>query len=85
MRTASVFMLSVIAAGGIAVMTSPAAEAGCQAFNTPWGGGQRCDDPIDPNGFFRRCDSGGAMGFALPSQCYMVDSKNLGNNPPWTP
>jgi hypothetical protein len=85
MRTASAFLLGTIAAAGIAVLSAPPASAGCQSMFTPWGGGQRCDGPIDPNGFFQRCDSGGAMGFTMPNQCYMVDSKNLGNNPPWIP
>jgi hypothetical protein len=85
MRTAAAFLLGAISAAGIAVLSAPPANAGCQSMFTPWGGGQRCDGPIDPNGFFQRCDSGGAMGFALPNQCYMVDSNNLGNNPPWIP
>jgi hypothetical protein len=76
---------SAVAAGGIAVslLVAAPASAGCQGMNTPWGGGQRCDSPIDAHGVFQRCDSGGVMGFALPEQCYAVDSTALGNNMPW--
>ncbi|MBB3601208.1 hypothetical protein FHT40_000841 [Mycolicibacterium sp. BK556] len=68
---------------GIGLISPPAASAGCLGTWTPWGGGQRCDDPIDANGFFQRCDTGGAFGFNTPPQCYQVDSNNLGNNQPW--
>jgi hypothetical protein len=50
---------------------------------TPWGGGERCDGPIDANGFFQRCETGGAFGFNTPQQCYQVDANNLGNSQPW--
>lgn len=68
---------------GIGLISPPAASAGCQGMWTPWGGGQRCDGPIDPSGFFQRCETGGAFGFNTPQQCYQVDSNNLGDSQPW--
>lgn len=68
---------------GIGLVSAPTASAGCQGLWTPWGGGQRCDGPIDPNGFFQRCETGGAFGFNTPQQCYQIDSNNLGDNQPW--
>ncbi|OBF29141.1 hypothetical protein [Mycobacterium sp. ACS4331] len=61
----------VLASGGIA-MAGPA-TAGCQsAFISIFGGGQRCDGPIDQLGNFTRCDSGHGMGFG-GSNCYVVN------------
>jgi hypothetical protein len=84
-KVITTFIGSAVAASGIALsmLGAAPANAGCQGMNTPWGGGQRCDSQIDANGMFQRCDSGGVMGFALPEQCYTVDSKALGNNMPW--
>jgi len=83
MRKLSALVICAITAISIGLTTAPAANAGCQGLWTPWGGGQRCDSPIDANGFFQRCDSGGAFGFATPPTCYQVDANNLGNNAPW--
>jgi hypothetical protein len=84
-KVVTAVLSSAVATGGIALALVGAApaSAGCQGINTPWGGGQRCDSQIDANGMFQRCDSGGVMGFALPEQCYAVDSHALGNNVPW--
>jgi hypothetical protein len=86
MRKAFTTVVSgAVAASGVALslLGAAPASAGCQGLNTPWGGGQRCDSQIDANGVFQRCDSGGVMGFALPEQCYAVNSNALGNNMPW--
>lgn len=83
MKKLGSLVVCAITALGIGVVSAPAAQAGCQGLWTPWGGGQRCDDPIDANGFFQRCDTGGAFGFSTPPQCYQVDANNLGNNQPW--
>ncbi|AQT82240.1 hypothetical protein B1R94_27825 [Mycolicibacterium litorale] len=83
MKRLSHLLLSAITAVGIGLIAAPAASAGCQGLWTPWGGGQRCDGPIDAGGFFQRCDTGGAFGFSTPPQCYQVDANNLGNNQPW--
>lgn len=83
MKTAAVLLIGAVIAAGMAVASAPTAGAGCQEFFSPWGGGKRCDSPIDENGFFQRCDSGAAMGFGIPERCYQVDSNNLGSQPPW--
>ena len=82
MRTVVAILFSVFAASGVALASAPAASAGCAPGWTPWGGGERCDGPIQPDGFFERCDVFGAFGFVGPRQCYMVDSNNLGGNLP---
>jgi hypothetical protein len=73
---------AILATGGIALATP--ATAGCQSvFIGIFGGGQRCDGPIDPLGNFTRCDSGHGIGFG-GSNCYVV---NLGDpaQPPHIP
>lgn len=83
MRKLAALLIGGITALGVSLAGAPQATAGCQGFWTPWGGGQRCDGPIDPNGFFQRCDTAGALGFATAPMCYQVDANNLGNNAPW--
>ncbi|WP_102144539.1 hypothetical protein [Mycobacterium hubeiense] len=64
-------LISLLASGGIAVATP--ASAGCQsAFVSIFGGGQRCDGPINSLGNFTRCDAGHGMGFG-GSNCYVVN------------
>ena len=73
---------AVLASAGI-VVAAPA-NAGCQsAFVGIFGGGQRCDGPIDQLGNFTRCDAGYGMGFG-GSNCYVV---NVGDRaqPPHIP
>jgi hypothetical protein len=84
-KTIAAFLFSAIAALGIAVISAPPANAGCQPIWSPWGGTDRCDGPIQPDGTFERCDNPGSMGFSLPRQCYIVDSNNLGSNLPYIP
>ena len=82
-KAVTAVFVGAITATGIALASASPANAGCQGGWTPWGGGQRCDGPIDQNGFFQRCDSGGAFGFSTAPMCYMVDANNLGGNAPW--
>lgn len=83
MRTLMSVLACALTALGVGLAAAPPAGAGCQGFWTPWGGGQRCDGPIDTGGFFQRCDTAGALGFATAPMCYQVDANNLGNNAPW--
>ncbi len=65
---------AVLATGAIA--TAAPAAAGCNSVSVSiFGGGSRCDGPVDPLGNFTRCDRGYGMGFG-GSRCYVV---NLGD------
>jgi hypothetical protein len=64
-------------------LASPAA-AGCNTVAIGiFGGGQRCDGPIDPSGQFTRCDRDYGMGIG-GSRCYVVRFGDLGQ-PPYVP
>ena len=64
-------VIAILAMGGIMLATP--AHAGCQsAYVSIFGGGQRCDGPIDSLGNFTRCDNGYGMGFG-GSNCYVVN------------
>lgn len=64
-------ILGALSAGAITI-ASPA-SAGCQsAFVGIFGGGQRCDGPVDQLGNYTRCDTGHGMGFG-GSNCYVVN------------
>jgi len=68
--------VTILAASSIALATP--ASAGCQSvFVGIFGGGQRCDGPIDQLGNFTRCDSGQGMGFG-GSSCYVVNAGDGG-------
>ncbi len=71
---------SVMIAAGVfstgAIVTATPADAGCNSVAVSFfGGGSRCDGPVDSLGNFTRCDSGYGMGFG-GSRCYVV---NLGD------
>ncbi|MBN3458870.1 hypothetical protein JNN96_33065 [Mycobacterium sp. DSM 3803] len=69
----------LLAASGIA-LAAPAG-AGCQgAYIGIFGGGQRCDGPVDPLGNFTRCESGYGMGFG-GQNCYVVNVGDPGHGP----
>lgn len=73
---------AVLALGGI--QFAAPASAGCQSvFIGFFGGGERCDGPVDPVGYYTRCDRGQGMGFG-GSNCYTI---NVGdpNQPPRIP
>lgn len=81
-------LVPVLAAGGIAigsVIVAAPASAGCQGAHVLGGYGSRCDDPIQPDGWFRRCDTGGFLWFGGGTNCYMVDTRNMGPNAPYIP
>ena len=82
MKTITAMLVGAVAAGGIALGSAGPATAGCQSGWTPWGGGERCDGPIQADGTFQRCDTGGAFGFTT-TRCYTVDVNNLAGNAPW--
>jgi hypothetical protein len=67
--------------GGVAIPFAAPASAGCQSvFIGIFGGGQRCDGPVDPVGYYTRCDSGQGMGFG-GSNCYAVNVGDLAQPP----
>ncbi|GAY13879.1 hypothetical protein [Mycobacterium sp. shizuoka-1] len=72
------------AAGAItacAIATAAPASAGCNSVSVSFfGGGKRCDGPVDPVGNFTRCDSGYGMGFG-GSRCYVVNLGDSGQAP----
>ncbi|MGV0715842.1 hypothetical protein ABQE93_10590 [Mycolicibacterium sp. XJ662] len=71
--------IAFLTASGLAVATP--ANAGCQsAWVGIFGGGQRCDGPIDTLGNFTRCDRGHGMGFG-GSNCYVVNVGDPGQPP----
>jgi len=81
------FSVPVLVAGGIsgvAVGVAAPASAGCAGAGYGVGVSSRCDGPMQPDGWFRRCDMTYVFGFG-GQNCYMVDSNNLAGNPPWIP
>jgi hypothetical protein len=63
-------IIGVMLAGGID-LASPA-SAGCNWVAVGgFGGGRRCDGPINRSGQFMRCDQGHGMGFG-GTNCYVV-------------
>ncbi len=71
-----------VASGGIA-LAAPA-SAGCTDVWFGVGRTHRCDYPVQPDGWFRRCDAAIVLGFG-GTNCYMVDINNLGPNLPYIP
>ncbi|SBS75496.1 conserved exported hypothetical protein [uncultured Mycobacterium sp.] len=77
--------VSVLVAAGVlatsAIATAAPAAAGCNSVSVSiFGGGKRCDGPVDPLGNFTRCDSGYGMGFG-GSRCYIVNLGSPGDAP----
>lgn len=81
MRIVAATILSALAAAGVALGASAPAQAGCLPVFSPWGGGERCDGPVQPDGTFERCDTVGAFGLSTRN-CYVLDVDNLGGNLP---
>ena len=80
MRTVIIAGIAGVLASGSITIASPA-HAGCQsAFVGIFGGGKRCDGPIDQLGNYTRCDSGHGMGFG-GSNCYVVNISDSGQPP----
>jgi hypothetical protein len=82
MRKLGAVLVGAITAVGIGLASRAGGRRGMPGVVDAVGRRTRCDGPIDPSGFFQRCDSGGALGFATPPMCYRVDANNLGNNMP---
>ena len=58
--------------GATAMATAGPASAGCQGASVGFfGGGQRCDGPVDNMGNYTRCESGHGFGFG-GSNCYTL-------------
>lgn len=77
----------MLVAGGIAaasVAVAAPASAGCGNAYYGVGVSQRCDDPVGPDGWFRRCDFTVVFGFG-GTNCYMVNNNDLGPNLPRIP
>lgn len=63
--------VGILAAGGLAVAAP--ASAGCVNVSIGFfGGGSRCDGPIDEGGNFTRCDRGYGLGIG-GSNCYVIN------------
>ncbi|WP_233716394.1 hypothetical protein [Mycolicibacterium vinylchloridicum] len=64
-----------------AIGTAAPAAAGCNSVSVSiFGGGSRCDGPVDRLGNFTRCDSGYGMGIG-GSRCYVVNFGDSGHPP----
>lgn len=77
MKTIPLAMVTCALIAG-AIETAAPASAGCNSVSVSiFGGGKRCDGPVDPLGNFTRCDSGYGMGFG-GSRCYVVNVGDAG-------
>ncbi len=78
--------IPVLVAGSIGVasvaVASPALAEGCHTYPYVVGVTRLCDGPMQPDGWFHRCNTTVVLGFGGPN-CYMVDSNNLAGNPPY--
>lgn len=81
MRFVLALVFSLMAMFGASLASAAPVEAGCAPVWSPWGGGERCDGPVQPNGTFERCDTVGAFGLSTRN-CYIVDANNLAGNLP---
>lgn len=67
-------IFGALTAGAVSI-AGPAAAA-CQTASVGFfGGGQRCDGPVDQYGNYTRCESGHGMGFG-GSNCYVVNVRD---------